>query len=415
MRFARPTRSSHSRARARGVGAHPRARAAASRFRARSAPAATGTTGTRSPAARWRSAARASSSSPESAWPSSQTSPDVGRSSPASRPSSVVLPGAGRADDRDRRAGLDVERDGVEDGQRRVAALDDLGERLRRGGSEWASVAGGRETAAQLAGARRAGQAMRRWTVRVHLCPGPATILRVCARHLRRAALTIAVDSTSPPMQRRHDPPPRAARVRPCRTRRYGDWRGTGTGAGPARRRRLDLRRLRPCRRQGLGRRCSQHGSRELTIATASSTQHQRRHDGRRPRATARAARAAPSGDRRHRARRQRRPARRQPRHDARQSRRDGDDGAGRRREGAARRHAAAAELRAGVRARSSTALFADVAKARKTALVPFLFEGFGDDARCSSPTASIRRATAQPRLLDNVWPALGRCSKSGR
>ncbi len=44
------------------------------------------------PSSRWRSAARASSSSADSAMPSSQTSPSLGRSSPARSPSSVVLP-----------------------------------------------------------------------------------------------------------------------------------------------------------------------------------------------------------------------------------------------------------------------------------------------------------------------------------
>ena len=45
---------------------------------------------------------------------------------------------------------------------------------------------------------------------------------------------------------------------------------------------------------------------------------------------------------------------------------------------------------------------------ASKVPLVPFLFEGFAERRRrCSSPIASTRRVAAQPRLLDNVWPAL--------
>lgn len=61
---------------------------------------------------------------------------------------------------------------------------------------------------------------------------------------------------------------------------------------------------------------------------------------------------------------------------------------------------------------------FAEVAKARKVALVPFLFEGFADnDALFQSDRIHPVRA-AQPQLLDNVWrelkPLLGTPGKAG-
>jgi acyl-CoA thioesterase I len=50
---------------------------------------------------------------------------------------------------------------------------------------------------------------------------------------------------------------------------------------------------------------------------------------------------------------------------------------------------------------------FAEVSKARKTALVPFFFDGFiGDDAMFQADRVHPV-AGAQPKLLDNVWPAL--------
>ena len=52
-------------------------------------------------------------------------------------------------------------------------------------------------------------------------------------------------------------------------------------------------------------------------------------------------------------------------------------------------------------------AIFSEVAKARKTALVPFLFEGFGEDNAMFQSDRIHPVAAAQPRLLDNVWPAL--------
>ena len=63
-------------------------------------------------------------------------------------------------------------------------------------------------------------------------------------------------------------------------------------------------------------------------------------------------------------------------------------------------------------------ATFAEVAKARKSALVPFLFEGFGDDEAMFQPDRVHPTAAAQPKLLDNVWrelkPLLGAAGKAG-
>ena len=58
------------------------------------------------------------------------TSPDVGRSRPASKPSSVVLPEPDAPTIATDAPASTVERNAVEDGQRIVAALDDLGQRL---------------------------------------------------------------------------------------------------------------------------------------------------------------------------------------------------------------------------------------------------------------------------------------------
>jgi acyl-CoA thioesterase I len=62
-------------------------------------------------------------------------------------------------------------------------------------------------------------------------------------------------------------------------------------------------------------------------------------------------------------------------------------------------------------------ATYADVAKARHVALVPFLFEGFGDDNALFQPDRIHPVVGAQPRLLDNVWrelqPLLGAAGKT--
>ena len=62
-------------------------------------------------------------------------------------------------------------------------------------------------------------------------------------------------------------------------------------------------------------------------------------------------------------------------------------------------------------------ATFAEVAKARKIALVPFLFEGFGEDNAMFQQDRIHPVAAAQPKLLDNVWrelrPLLGVSGKT--
>ena len=63
-------------------------------------------------------------------------------------------------------------------------------------------------------------------------------------------------------------------------------------------------------------------------------------------------------------------------------------------------------------------ASFSDIAKARKTALVPFLFEGFADNEAMFQPDRIHPVQAAQPKLLDNVWrvlkPLLGPPGKTG-
>ena len=62
-------------------------------------------------------------------------------------------------------------------------------------------------------------------------------------------------------------------------------------------------------------------------------------------------------------------------------------------------------------------ATFAEVAKARKIALVPFLFDGFGEDNAMFQADRIHPVAAAQPKLLDNVWrelrPLLGAPGKT--
>ena len=52
-------------------------------------------------------------------------------------------------------------------------------------------------------------------------------------------------------------------------------------------------------------------------------------------------------------------------------------------------------------------ALFADVAKTRRVSVVPYLFEGFGEDLALFQQDRIHPIAAAQARILDNVWPAL--------
>ena len=52
-------------------------------------------------------------------------------------------------------------------------------------------------------------------------------------------------------------------------------------------------------------------------------------------------------------------------------------------------------------------ATFEEVASKRKTAVVPFLFEGFAEDDAMFQGDRIHPVAAAQPKLLDNVWPVL--------
>ena len=127
------------RRRARRASSHSRARAAASRAPASSSGSITFSSAV-SAGSSWNDwktkpsqplaqrRARVLVSPFESAMPSSQTSPVLGRSRPASSPEQRRLARARGADDRDRRAALDVEAHAVEDRERRVAALHGLGE-----------------------------------------------------------------------------------------------------------------------------------------------------------------------------------------------------------------------------------------------------------------------------------------------
>ena len=56
---------------------------------------------------------------------------------------------------------------------------------------------------------------------------------------------------------------------------------------------------------------------------------------------------------------------------------------------------------------REFDALFEDVAKARKAAFVPYLFEGFGEDLALFQPDRIHPTAEAQPRMLATIWPVL--------
>jgi acyl-CoA thioesterase-1 len=59
--------------------------------------------------------------------------------------------------------------------------------------------------------------------------------------------------------------------------------------------------------------------------------------------------------------------------------------------------------------ARDFDALFVDIAKARKAAFVPYLFEGFGEDMALFQPDRIHPTAQAQPKMLATVWPELAR------
>jgi len=56
---------------------------------------------------------------------------------------------------------------------------------------------------------------------------------------------------------------------------------------------------------------------------------------------------------------------------------------------------------------REFNALFGEVAKAQRVPIVPAAFAGFGDDFALFQSDRIHPTAAAQPKLLDNVWPAL--------
>ena len=56
---------------------------------------------------------------------------------------------------------------------------------------------------------------------------------------------------------------------------------------------------------------------------------------------------------------------------------------------------------------RRFAAIYADVARTRKTALVPFIFEGFAEDDAMFQPDRIHPLVAAQTKMLDNVWPQL--------
>ena len=58
-------------------------------------------------------------------------------------------------------------------------------------------------------------------------------------------------------------------------------------------------------------------------------------------------------------------------------------------------------------------AMFADVARERKAALVPFLLEGFGDRPDLFQADRIHPTAQAQPLMMENIWPELKKLLQS--
>ena len=52
-------------------------------------------------------------------------------------------------------------------------------------------------------------------------------------------------------------------------------------------------------------------------------------------------------------------------------------------------------------------AMFEDIARAQKVPVVPYLFQGFGEDLASFQPDSIHPTANVQPRILANVWPTL--------
>ena len=57
--------------------------------------------------------------------------------------------------------------------------------------------------------------------------------------------------------------------------------------------------------------------------------------------------------------------------------------------------------------ARAFDALFVDIARKRRASVVPYVFEGFGDDLALFQPDRIHPTSAAQVKILDNVWPVL--------
>jgi acyl-CoA thioesterase I len=57
--------------------------------------------------------------------------------------------------------------------------------------------------------------------------------------------------------------------------------------------------------------------------------------------------------------------------------------------------------------ARRFDEIFTSVAKANRVPVVPYLFEGFGEDLSQFQPDRIHPKAEAEPKILANVWPAL--------
>ena len=183
-------------------------------------------------------------------------------------------------------------------------------------------------------------------------------------------------------------------------------------GAGDPQRRRQHLGGLRIARGRGLDNAAAAAARGRALSASRRQRQHQRRHVRRRSRAARRAPCAAPSCRHHHRARRQRWLARWQSRGAAGQSR---CDAGGAKSDHRCCSSACGAAQHAQLRARFDGV--ADVAKARKSALVPFMFDGFGENNALFQPDRVHPTAAAQPKLLDNVWrelrPLLGTPGKT--
>ena len=264
------------------------------------------------PSSRCRSDARASSSSSDSAWPSSHTSPLVGRSSPARRPRSVVLP----------------------DPDAPTTATASPGSMAKPTSSRIVSGSCPLVTILVSRAARSNGWIIAGFYRAARLAPGETL------QSMQDSAMTSPPSSLRPPSLRLPRRFPRNGRGRGA------ECTGRGECANASGRRRFDLCRLRPAARHRLGRPPRGASSPRRSFPTASST---RASPATRRRAERRglpsAARRPQARDRHRRARRQRRPARRQPCVDPRQSGRDGLRRAAGGSEGAPHRHEGAAQL----------------------------------------------------------------------